>query len=187
MRPIESASFASAPRVVLGLLVALFGGALGGAAEASGERFWEGFSVRDLAGREWAGEDLEGKVVLIDFWATWCAPCLAELPHLARAYERFRGDGFVILGVSVDQIPRRELLSWLRRQAVSWPQLWDGRGFSGDLPERFAVSYLPRSLLVDREGRVVASDLRGEALEVVVESLLGSSSKAALTGLDGDE
>lgn len=134
---------------------------------------WDGFQATTLDGRELSAEALAGQVVLLDFWATWCAPCLGELPHLKEAYARYGQEGLEIVGVSLDQKPRRELESFLRRREVVWPQVWDGRGFSGKLARRFGVETLPRSFLVDGRGRIVATDLRGEDLLAVLEALLG--------------
>ena len=127
--------------------------------------------LEDLDGRSWQQEDLAGRVVLIDFWATWCPPCLAELPHMKRAYRRYAADGFEILAVSVDQTERRTLRRWLRVHRVPWPQLYDGRGLEGELAVRLDVGEVPRSFLFDRSGRLVATDLRGEALEAAVAAL----------------
>ncbi len=111
---------------------------------------------------------------MLDFWATWCAPCLGEIPDLKEAYELYGSEGLEIVGVSLDQKARREVESFLRRQEISWPQVWDGRGFSGDLARRFGVESLPRSFLVDGRGWIVATDLRGEELLAVLDALLGS-------------
>ena len=103
------------------------------------------FPLRDLEGREWNRDELQGKVVLVDFWATWCTPCVGELPYLQRTYERHHEAGFVILAVSVDQTESATLRRWLRTHSVSWPQLHDNRGFGGALPLAFGVELVPMS------------------------------------------
>ena len=130
------------------------------------------FEARDLAGRLWRASDLEGRVVLLDFWATWCAPCLADVPWIRQARERFAVSRFVVIGVSLDTTDRRTLTAWLNRQRVDWPQLWDDRGFDGRLARRFGVETLPRSILFDARGRAVATDLRGEQLLARLTKLL---------------
>lgn len=133
---------------------------------------WTDFAATTLEGRELSAEALRGQVVLLDFWATWCVPCLSEIPYLKEAYARHRDAGLKILGVSLDQRPRREIESFLRRHEIPWPQVWDGQGFAGALARRFGVESLPRSFLVDRRGRIVATDLRGEELLAVLDALL---------------
>ena len=132
--------------------------------------------VRDLNGHRWRASDLKGRVVLLDFWATWCAPCLADIPWLRQARERFGSDRLAILGVSLDVGDRRTLTAWLNRQRVDWPQTWDHRGYNGDLAQKFGIVSLPQSLLVDARGRVVATNLRGERLVAAIEQLLSGLS-----------
>ena len=139
---------------------------------AAAGSIWDSFTARDLDGRVWTAAELEGRVVLLDFWATWCLPCLAEIPNLKQASERFGERGFLVLGVSMDRGERRELESFLRRQAIDWPQVHDGRGVDGPLARRFGVEAVPRTILVDRAGRVVGVDLRGEVLLAALPALL---------------
>lgn len=136
-------------------------------------RAFSSFDARDMSGRQWRAADLSGRVVLIDFWATWCAPCLADVPWIRRARERFPPSRFVVVGVSLDTSDRRTLTAWLNRQRVEWPQIWDDRGFDGRLARQFGVESLPRSVLIDASGRAAATDLRGEPLLRAIASLLG--------------
>jgi thiol-disulfide isomerase/thioredoxin len=119
--------------------------------------------LRDLDGRLWRADALEGRYVFIDVWATWCAPCLADLPAL-RALARTRTETLVVIGVSLDTMPRRDLVSWLARHDVTWPQHFDGRGYRGPVADRLGVTSLPASLLFDRNGRLVARNLRAGAV-----------------------
>jgi len=132
------------------------------------------FMAEDLEGRAWERSRLQGKVVLVEFWATWCIPCLGQLPGLKDAYESFHEAGFEILAVSLDRGDRRAVRSWLRRHEVPWPVLHDGRGFSGDLARHFAIDSVPRSVLFDAAGRVIAEDLDPDALQAVLGALLRS-------------
>jgi len=154
--------------------------ALGGAAQSSAPppraesratlAAWLGAAgVRDLDGRTWTAETLRDRVVLIDAWATWCAPCLVELPTL-RALTRGAHD-VVVIGISLDTRPRRDLAGWLARHDVDWPQVFDGRGFGGPIAQRTGLSSLPASWLFDRHGQLVARNLRGARLTEVVGRL----------------
>lgn len=116
-----------------------------------------------LDGRPLSRDDLRGRVVLVDVWATWCAPCLAEMPTLKQLHAA-HGDNLRIIGVSVDSLPRRDLRQWLARRDITWPQLFDGRGLRGPLATRLNIESLPRSFLFDAAGRLVATDLRADAL-----------------------
>ena len=127
--------------------------------------------AEDLDGRLWTHERLKGRIVLVDFWATWCAPCLAELPHLKRARALY-GDDFEVLGVSLDTLDRRALVSWLSRQAVTWPQVHERGGFDDEIPASFGIDRLPTNFLLDRHGRLRALNVRGERLFVEIERLL---------------
>jgi thiol-disulfide isomerase/thioredoxin len=131
--------------------------------------------VRDLNGRRWRAAELDGRVVLLDFWATWCAPCLADVPWLRQARGRFPADRLAIIGVSLDVGDRRSLTAWLNRNRVDWPQTWDARGYNGVLARRFGVISLPQSLLVDGHGRVVATNLRGERLLSAIARLVAGT------------
>ena len=126
----------------------------------------------DLDGRVWSSESLRGRVVLIDFWATWCAPCLAELPRLRRLHARYDTGDLVILGISLDRSSARDFRSWLQRQGIGWPQVREVGGYDSPLAAQFGVEVLPASFLVGRDGRVVARDLRGESLTARVRALV---------------
>lgn len=127
--------------------------------------------LRDVNGTAINLEDLRGRVVLLDAWATWCAPCLAELPLLKRL-ARTHGDRFTIVGVSVDRMPRRDFISWLRRKDVTWRQHFDGRGYDSPVARRLGINAVPDTWLYDARGRLVARGLRGPTLESAVALLV---------------
>ncbi len=135
---------------------------------------WADLAAPDLDGRTWTAADFQGRVVLLDFWATWCAPCLADFPHLERARASYGDQDLVILAVSLDRSGRDALKSFRRRQAITWPVLFDGLGAAGAVARRFQVEYPPRSLLFDRHGRLVAVDGRGSTLDAALRVLFAS-------------
>jgi peroxiredoxin len=125
-------------------------------------------NVTDLNGKPFTLESLKGKAVLIDFWATWCGPCIAELPHVQAAYEKYREKGFEILGVSLDR-DRAKLDEFLTKNKLPWTHYFDEEGA---LAQEFGINAIPATFLVDKEGKIVAKDLRGDALEKELTKLL---------------
>jgi thiol-disulfide isomerase/thioredoxin len=125
----------------------------------------DSLDVVDMQGKRWTAADLRGRVVLVDFWATWCAPCLAQIPELRRLRSTY--EHFEVLAISLDSRSRRDLIAWLNRQNVTWPQVHDGRAFNGPAARPFGVRALPASLLVV-DGKIAARNVRGATLEAAV-------------------
>jgi len=124
-----------------------------------------------LDGKTLTRDDLRDRIVLVDVWATWCAPCLAEMPTL-KQLQATHADDLLIVGVNVDSLPRRDLRQWLARKDITWAQLFDGRGVNGPLASQLNVEFLPRSFLYDTQGRLVGMDLRGDTLREAVATLV---------------
>lgn len=133
---------------------------------------WLGFEERDLSGRRWTAADLLGRVVVLEWWTSWCLPCRDQIPELQRLHAELSSDQLVLLGVLVDRGSASSLRPVVASLGVEWPQIHQQSGFGGDLSRRFGVEAVPRTLLFDREGRLVASDLRGEHLRAAVAGLL---------------
>ena len=129
--------------------------------------------VIDTSGKRWTAADLRGRVVLIDFWATWCAPCLQQIPAFKRLRANYR-ERFEVLAVSLDSHTRRDFITWVNRHGLTWPQVHDGRAFSSPVARSFGVRALPASLLVV-DGAIVARNLRGAALDRAVAHLTSTS------------
>ncbi|HJO02788.1 MAG TPA: TlpA disulfide reductase family protein [Acidobacteriota bacterium] len=127
-----------------------------------------------LDGGNWTYDRIQGRITLVDFWATWCAPCLRELPYLKRARAKY-GDDFRVLGISLDRMSRRDLTNWLRRHSVGWPQIHANDGYSDAIAVDFGIDRLPTNLLLDRHGRVRALDVRGDDLFAEVDALIAES------------
>ncbi len=113
---------------------------------------------------------LKGKVVLIDFWATWCGPCVGEVPNVVKAYEKLHDKGFEIIGISLDS-NKAALTKFTTEQKMKWPQYFDGLGWKNKIATRFGIRSIPAMWLVDKEGNLVSTSARN-GLEAQVEKLL---------------
>ena len=114
--------------------------------------------------------DLRGKVVLLDFWATWCPPCVEEVPELVATYEKFRGQGFEVVGISLDE-NKAAFEKFTAENKMTWPQFFDGKGWENELAKRFGIQSVPTMWLLDREGKLVDASPRGRLEEAVGAAL----------------
>jgi thiol-disulfide isomerase/thioredoxin len=130
------------------------------------------FRATDIEGRELTASSLRGRVVVLDFWATWCAPCLKEVPTYQRLRREHDASRLEIIGVSVDVLDRRGLVSWLNRQQVTWTTIHDRRGYSGELAQQFKLTSLPTTYVFDANGKLIAANVRGERLLQTIAGLL---------------
>ena len=137
---------------------------------AVGKKFPD-FEEKDLEGKPLSIGSHKGKVVLVDFWATWCGPCVAELPHVLEAYKKHHANGFEIVGISLDS-DREKLTSLIKEKGMTWAQYFDGKGWETKLAQVYGVNSIPATYLLDGEGTIIGRDLRGEALEQAVAKAL---------------
>lgn len=118
-------------------------------------------------------ESLRGKVVLIDFWASWCGPCRKENPNVVRVYNQYKDQGFEILGVSLDKTKAR----WeqaIAADKLTWLHISDLKGWRSQFAKQYGVSSIPQTVLVDAEGKIMARNLRGKALEQKLKEVFSS-------------
>ena len=129
------------------------------------------FAEKDLEGEPLSVGKYKGKVVLIDFWATWCGPCVGELPNVVAAYKKHHEAGFEIIGISLDS-DRAKLTAFLKEKELKWKQYFDGKGWQNKLAQEYGINSIPATYLLDRTGKIIGRDLRGEDLEVAVAKAL---------------
>jgi peroxiredoxin len=132
------------------------------------------FDEKDLAGKPLSVANHKGKVVLVDFWATWCGPCVAELPNVLKAYEKHHDKGFEIIGISLDQ-DETKLNNFIKQKNMTWQHFFDGKGWGNKLAAKYGVSSIPATYLLDGEGKIIGKNLRGEALEAAVAKALAKN------------
>jgi thiol-disulfide isomerase/thioredoxin len=129
------------------------------------------FKTTDIDGRPLDTASLRGKVVLIDFWATWCAPCRESMPSLVRLARDNAGDHLVVIGVNLDE-NRDDLKTFLLKRGITWTQVPDERAGRESISDESHVSGIPDTILLDRKGRIYRQGLRGDALAAATVRLL---------------
>jgi thiol-disulfide isomerase/thioredoxin len=140
------------------------------------------FAGKTLDGKEVKfPDDFKGKVLLIDFWATWCGPCLAEAPNVVAAYQKYHGQGLEVLGISLDRENMADKLREVSKaKGMTWDQIYDGGGWNAAISRLYGVRAIPHMLLVDGDtGTVIRNkDIRGPELAKAIEAALAGRKKA---------
>lgn len=137
-------------------------------------------TVRDIEGKTISTADYKGKIVLLDFWAVWCGPCMKEMPNVIKLYEETHEQGFEVIGISLDMESGNYDLNALKETIegkrkvgkMPWRQIYDGGYWSSGLAKYYNTRSIPRTVLIDQDGVVVAEGLRGKELDEKVKELL---------------
>ncbi len=131
------------------------------------------FTLPDTNGNNVSLSDFKGKYVLVDFWATWCSPCMAEMPNVAKAYSQYKDKGFEIIGVSLDRPDSKE--QWkevIKRDHLDWKQVSDLNWWNSKAAIAYNINSVPANFLIGPDGKIIAKNLRGDALQTKLAELL---------------
>jgi tetratricopeptide (TPR) repeat protein len=129
------------------------------------------FAVKSSTGGDLSLEKLRGKIVLLDFWASWCGPCRVDMPEVRKIWKKYNSDQFLIIGINLDK-SRPAFEAYAKEQGVAWPQYFDGLGWGNKISQLYRVTAIPHTILIDQDGVIQATGLRGGDLSNKIGELL---------------
>lgn len=129
------------------------------------------FHETDVNGKPLSISQFKGKVLLVDFWATWCPPCVREMPDIQKAYNKFHDQGFEIVGISLDE-DKNSLARFTADKKIPWPEFFDGKKWENKLAVKYGVDSTPTTYLLDRDGKIIKRLEPGDDVETEVAQAL---------------
>jgi peroxiredoxin len=134
------------------------------------------FALNDTTGNPIAISSFKGDYLLIDFWASWCGPCRRENPNVVALYNDFKDKGFEIIGVSFDD-DGNKWINAIHQDGLIWPHVSDLKGWGSAAGKLYGINSIPATVLLDRDGIIIAKNLRGDALRKKLEELYASENQ----------
>jgi len=140
------------------------------------ERYAMPFKVTSATGDELSLDKFKGKIVLLDFWASWCDPCRAEMPMVKKIWSKYQKENFVLIGINLDS-NRKDFEQYVKEEDIAWPQFYDGKRFGNRIAQLYSVQAIPMTFLIDQQGIIRAAGLRGGKLYDKIGDLLKEKPK----------
>lgn len=134
------------------------------------------FTLNDTAGKPVTLNSFRGKVLLVDFWASWCGPCRHENPNVVKAFNEFKDKGFDVLGVSLDE-DKGKWIEAIKKDKLTWTHVSDLKGWQNEVSGLYGVMSIPSNFLINSDGKIIATDLRGDNLRAKLTKLLAPEKK----------
>ena len=134
------------------------------------------FVVKSHTGENLALEKLKGKIVLLDFWASWCVPCRVDMPEVRKIWKQYGGDRFAIIGINLDS-NRPQFEAYMKEEGITWVQYHDGLGWGNRISRLYGVYAIPHTVLIDQDGVIQAIGLRGAGLAAKIGELMATPQK----------